>query len=184
MKSVPDPKIHTGDGQKVGIPPMIETKKVLVDFSLLRRKPITTDALFRPFFVVISNVSNPCNCLFLVPTGSPQNFTAIGVSSTSIRLQWDPPPRKHRNGEVVLYEVLYHQQRPSTVDWTTNTTDNFVMVEGLETSTDYNFMIRAYTAIGPGPWSNRLPFRTFPHCKYSLSYENLAVKLRRVYSSL
>ena len=44
-------------------------------------------------------------CTVAVPTGSPQNFTAIGVSSTSIRLQWDPPPRKHRNGEIVLYEV-------------------------------------------------------------------------------
>jgi len=102
-------------------------------------------------------------CMLSVPTGSPQNFTAIGHSSTSIRLQWDAPPRKHRNGEIVLYEVLYHQQRPSTVDWTTNTTEQSVMVEGLETSTDYNFMIRAYTAVGPGPWSNRLPFRTFPH---------------------
>jgi len=121
------------------------------------------------YFVSITDpyiVSGECDChVVSVPTGSPQNFTAIGVSSTSIRLQWDPPPRKHRNGEIRMYEVLYHQQRPSTVDWTTNTTENFVMVEGLETSTDYNFMIRAYTAVGPGPWSNRLPFRTFPHCE-------------------
>ena len=114
-------------------------------------------------------------CDVTVPTGSPQNFTAIGVSSTSIRLQWDPPPRKHRNGKIVLYEVLYHQQRPSTVDWTTNTTDKYVMVEGLETSTDYNFMIRAYTDIGPGPWSNRLPFRTFPHCELQLLPDDVVV---------
>ena len=144
--------------------------KILVDFCLLRHKPLTTAA---SFLLIFQLCMTSCQrsvwlvCVASVPTGSPQNFTAIGVSSTSIRLQWDPPPRKHRNGDIVLYEVLYHHQRPSTVDWTTNTTDNFVMVEGLETSTDYNFMIRAYTAIGPGPWSNRLPFRTFPHCKQS-----------------
>jgi len=138
------------------------------NFSVLRRKPVTTDVsaliIFLLFLTYPIRVEQDW-CVVSVPTGSPQNFTAIGVSSTSIRLQWDPPPRKHRNGDIVLYEVLYHQQRPSTVDWTTNTTDKSVMVEGLETSTDYNFMIRAYTAIGPGPWSNRLPFRTFPHRK-------------------
>ena len=104
-------------------------------------------------------------CGVTVPTGPPRNFTAIGVSSTSIRLQWDPPLLKHRNGEIVLYEILYHEQRPSFEDWFTNTTDNFVTVEELKPSTDYSFSIRAYTAAGPGPWSNRLPFRTFPHCK-------------------
>lgn len=99
----------------------------------------------------------------MLPTGAPQNFTAIGVSSTSIKLQWDPPSKNQRNGEIVLYEVLYHQQRHAVSDWTTNSTASPVMVEGLETSTDYNFQIRAYTSVGPGPWSNRLPFRTFPH---------------------
>ena len=100
-----------------------------------------------------------------VPTGAPQNFTAIGISPTSVRLQWDPPAKKHRNGEIVLYEVLYHQQKHATSDWTTNATGLFVLVDGLEPVTDYNFQIRAYTAIGPGPWSNRLPFRPFPQRK-------------------
>jgi netrin-G3 ligand len=103
--------------------------------------------------------------LFSVPTGAPQNFTAIGISPTSVRLQWDPPDKKHRNGEIIFYEVMYHQQKQRTDDLTTNTTETYVIVEGLQPVTDYNFKIRAYTAIGPGPWSNRLPFRPFAQRK-------------------
>jgi len=40
-----------------------------------------------------------------VPEAAPQNFTAIGVSVHSVRMQWDPPPRRLRNGDIVLYEV-------------------------------------------------------------------------------
>jgi len=111
-----------------------------------------------------------------VPTGAPQNFTAIGISPTSVRLQWDPPAKKHRNGEIVLYEILYHQQKHATSDWTANSTDHYVLVEGLEPVTDYNFQIRAYTAIGPGPWSNRLPFRSFARCKQT---GNIVVERRQ-----
>lgn len=102
------------------------------------------------------------NCfLFAVPTGAPQNFTAIGESPTSVRLQWTLPAKRHCNGEIILYEVLYHQHKQATSDMTTNTTDNSMTLEGLEPLTDYNFQIRAYTNVGPGPWSNRLPFRPF-----------------------
>jgi len=96
-----------------------------------------------------------------VPAGAPLNFTAIGVSSTSVRLQWDPPARQHRNGEIVLYELLYHDRRDPAEDWPTNTTDTSIVIDGLQPTTNYIFQIRAYTGKGPGPWSNQLPFQTF-----------------------
>ena len=103
-----------------------------------------------------------------VPGGAPSNFTAIGLSSTSIHLEWKPPAKPHRNGEIVLYEMLYHLRSSPTADYTLNTTDMSMIVEGLETLADYNFQIRAYTAVGAGPWSSRLPFRTFAHCEPAL----------------
>jgi len=103
--------------------------------------------------------------VFSVPGSAPTNFTAIGISSTSVQLRWDPPTKKHRNGEIVLYETIYHQRVNPTVDWIQNTSDLTMMIDGLDTMTDYIFQIRAYTGVGPGPWSNRLPFRTFPHCE-------------------
>ena len=46
-----------------------------------------------------------------------------------------------------------------------NTTSTALMVDRLELNVDYKFLVRAYTSKGPGPWSNRLPFRTLGHCK-------------------
>ena len=95
------------------------------------------------------------------PGGAPSNFTAIGMSSTSLLLRWDPPAPKYRNGKIILYEVTWYPRSDSTSSHhTRNTTDTSMMIDGLEVSTDYSLQIRAYNNIGPGPWSNRLPFRT------------------------
>ena len=102
----------------------------------------------------------------LVPSGAPQNFTAIGVSPTSVRLQWDPPAKKHRHGNIILYEVLYHQRSQPLDEFATNATQLSTHIDGLEPNTDYSFQLRAYTSKGPGPWNNRLPFRTFGSCTY------------------
>jgi len=98
--------------------------------------------------------------LVSVPSGAPHNFTATSASATSVRLQWDPPVKRHRNGEIVLYELLYHDRLSPADDWTTNTSDTDMIVDGLQPTTDYIFHIRAYTSQGPGPWSSQLPFRT------------------------
>jgi hypothetical protein len=98
--------------------------------------------------------------LLTVPAGAPQNFTAVGLDATGVRLHWDPPARRHRNGEIVMYEVLYHERTNPADDWPTNTTDTSLVIDGLERTTSYVFQIRAYTSQGPGPWSSQLPFRT------------------------
>ena len=102
-----------------------------------------------------------------VPGGAPQNFTAIGLSATSIKLQWDPPAKRHRNGEIVLYEIVYHQRVNPLEDFATNSSETNAVIEGLEVNTDYIFQLRAYTIKGSGPWSNKLPFRTFGNCEHN-----------------
>ena len=96
-----------------------------------------------------------------MPAGAPLNFTAIGQSSTSVRLQWEPPASEHRHGEIVMYELIYHDRRDPADDWPTNTSDTHIVIDGLEPTTNYIFQIRAYTGKGAGPWSNQLPFQTF-----------------------
>jgi len=39
-------------------------------------------------------------------------------------------------------------------DWTTNASDPWIVIDGLEPEQDYQFQIRAYTARGSGPWSD------------------------------
>jgi len=104
------------------------------------------------------------------------NFTAIGLSPTSIRLQWDPPSKRHRNGDIVLYEIVYHLLSNTLEDYATNSTVSQTVVEGLEINTNYIFQLRAYTSKGSGPWSNKLPFRTFGHRMYTLSLPEIKKK--------
>lgn len=98
--------------------------------------------------------------MHLVPSGAPVNFTAIGTP-TSIILRWDLPTKRHRNGDIILYEVIYYDQAKSDYSFVLNTTETIATVEDIKPATDYIFLIRAYNTRGPGPWSNRLPFRTF-----------------------
>ena len=123
--------------------------------------------------------SDTVECLCLVPAGAPQNFTAIGVSPTSIRLQWDPPARRLRNGEIVQYEIVYHQRSNPLDDFATNSTALTTVVDGLEVNTDYIFQLRAYTSRGSGPWSNKLPFRTFGHCEYDVMVSRETTRTHR-----
>ena len=103
------------------------------------------------------------NVLFLIsaPSGGPQNFTASGLTETSVRLTWDLPARKLRNGEVTMYQITYHKLSDSINEEDLNCSDTFIDLVGLEVNTDYVFRIKAYTSKGAGPWSNRLIFRTF-----------------------
>jgi len=96
-----------------------------------------------------------------VPGGAPQNFTAIGLTSTSVQLKWDAPARDQRHGDIVLYEVIYHRTDNAQEDFAVNATDTAVIVDGLDRDTEYVFQLRAYTVKGSGPWTKRLPFKTF-----------------------
>ncbi|CAL1538075.1 unnamed protein product [Lymnaea stagnalis] len=95
------------------------------------------------------------------PSGAPQNFTATGLTETSVRLTWDLPARNLRNGEIVMYQITYHKLSDPINEEDVNCTDTFLDLVSLDMNTDYSFKIKAYTSRGAGPWSNRLHFRTF-----------------------
>ena len=95
------------------------------------------------------------------PSGAPQNFSARGLTETSVHLSWDFPARNLRNGEILMYQITYHKLADTINEEGLNITDLFVDIVGLEMNTDYIFLVKAYTSVGAGPWSNRLHFRTF-----------------------
>lgn len=80
---------------------------------------------------------------------------------------WNEPEKHLRNGDIIMYEIIYHKRSDSTETNDLNTTDTHLAIEGLEMNTDYIFQIKAYTGEGAGPWSSRLPFRTFGRCESS-----------------
>ena len=87
------------------------------------------------------------------------------MTSSSVRLQWDAPARRHRNGVIVLYEVMYRLKDNYIDDWTTNTSDPWIVIEGLEPEQEYEFQIRAYTSRGGGHWSNPHRMQTLSQSK-------------------
>ena len=45
------------------------------------------------------------NCVFSVPSAGPGNVTAIAVSSTTIKVQWQRVSPSQQNGDIRGYKV-------------------------------------------------------------------------------
>src|SRR5262249_7195677 len=48
-------------------------------------------------------------CLYLVPDGKPTVTDARNTSSSSIRVQWAPPPRNTIHGEFLGYRIKFRK---------------------------------------------------------------------------
>ena len=93
----------------------------------------------------------------LVPNAPPDNVQALTSSSTAIMVMWEPVTEIDRNGIITQYEVEFNQSTFSEISTSslTTTTGPMLMVEreGLEEYIEYSFRVRAYTSVGPGPFS-------------------------------
>ena len=85
------------------------------------------------------------------------NIVITSISSTSLYISWDPVPAMDQNGVITNYDVTYSQSTFQTLQ--PNGTvrvqgDNVsATLTGLEEYVVYSITVRAYTAIGPGPYS-------------------------------
>jgi len=106
---------------------------------------------------------------------------ALTSSSTAILVTWDPVPEIDRNGIITQYEVEFNQTTfPEIFTSNLTTTDGsqlMVELEGLEEYVEYSVRVRAYTSVGPGPFSVALANRT-------LESELIACKHYVIVSSL
>ena len=96
----------------------------------------------------------------VVPSGPPQNVTAITTSTTSIELSWDRPLLNETNGIIVAYRIRYFIQRNETTMERFNLTETgdlpnttfFMEFPRLEEGVVYGFEVLAIT-VGEGPYS-------------------------------
>ncbi len=85
------------------------------------------------------------------------------LSSTEIQVNWTEIPEMEQNGIIDKYEVMYEPQMTFNDVLTTttvNTTNMFVTLTGLQEYVVYNISVRAYTRVGPGPYSVEVVRRT------------------------
>ncbi|XP_064781992.1 receptor-type tyrosine-protein phosphatase delta-like [Oncorhynchus masou masou] len=101
-----------------------------------------------------------------VPGGFPENILSEGASASSIRLVWKSVPLIERNGKVVKYSVQYRDVNGrggnATGEVVVTVPESSVTLEGLSADTVYDVRVRAFTAVGAGPYSPGVQFRTQP----------------------
>lgn len=91
------------------------------------------------------------------PSSPPANVEAFPTSSSSIQVVWDEIPAIHRNGIIIHYEIEYSQS--GDIENNTKLVGgdeqvlNLSMLEDFET---YRIRVRAYTSVGPGPYSHAI----------------------------
>ena len=99
-------------------------------------------------------------------------MTATAVSSTEIEVSWEEVPAINENGVITVYEVLYSPLMTFEGQISTNTTNTSQLnttLTGLQEYVEYNISVRAYTSVGPGPYSDIVVERTEEDCKLLVS---------------
>ena len=84
-------------------------------------------------------------------------MSTLSLSPTVIEVTWEEVPLIDRNGEIILYEVLYESRDeiiyPNTSQ-TVNTTELLITLTDLFPFTTYSISVRAYTSVDHGPYSD------------------------------
>ena len=89
--------------------------------------------------------------LHTVPSGPPENVQVATISSTSIKLLWDPPIPQDQNGIIQAYNItLTEAETGRLLNFQEEVTLSFLVVNVLHPYYTYQCRISAVT-IGPGP---------------------------------
>ena len=87
----------------------------------------------------------------------------LALSSTEIMVTWEEVAMIDQNGIITDYEVEFEPfDFPADIFTDTITTMNLsIVIADLEEFVNYNISVRAYTSVGPGPYSDPVTVRTF-----------------------
>ena len=126
-----------------------------------------------------------CLHSLLVPGAAP--VVSASPDQRSINLSWMMLECQDRRGNITMYEVRYTSIAfGDNVNRTLNTSSGDELnleVDGLEEFTNYTIEVRAYTAIGPSPYSDPMNVRTLPDSKRShILYIYACMYARKHYS--
>ncbi|XP_017884553.1 tyrosine-protein phosphatase Lar isoform X9 [Ceratina calcarata] len=94
------------------------------------------------------------------PTGPPTNLSYFFQTPDTVCVTWDPPMRKHRNGQIISYDVQFNKKNDHSTTIDRNTTKTRAVFTNLEENTEYVFHVRAHTSMGSGPYSEKITIMT------------------------
>ena len=82
----------------------------------------------------------------------------------------------NRNGIITEYEVRYVPIHAGLTERSDNTSDLEFIIMNLEEFTNYSITVRAYTSVGPGPYTVPIINQTFEDCKCILIWSSSPVQ--------
>ena len=93
-----------------------------------------------------------------VPSSAPVSLQGSAVNSTTIQLQWEPPPLSDQNGVIRSYTInISVTETGSSFQRTSETTALYI--SNLHPFYTYTMTVAAVT-IGPGPYGLALSIQT------------------------
>lgn len=123
-----------------------------------------------------------------VPTGEPQNFEAVAVSSTEVRLKWKAPNLSEQNGELLGYKIFFLvTDSPQPLEIGQKYEEEIEVVPAsysshslvfLDKYTEYKIQILAFNPAGDGPRSNAVTVRTLqgvPSAPLNLTFNDITM---------
>ena len=120
-----------------------------------------------------------------VPSAPPFNVQAQALTSSSIQVTWDEVPVRQQHGTITNYEVEYKQETYSSVDnvQSMSVTSPTLMVNLtlLHEYTEYFIRVRAYTSVGPGPYSIEISATTLEDSEYNMYISGAHESFRTMY---
>ncbi|XP_043504846.1 tyrosine-protein phosphatase Lar isoform X12 [Polistes fuscatus] len=94
------------------------------------------------------------------PSGSPTNLSYFFQTPDTLCVTWDKPLRQHRNRQIIGYDVQFNKKNDHSSIIERNTTKTRAVFSNLEEDTEYVFHVRARTARGSGPYSEKITIIT------------------------
>ncbi|XP_044590201.1 tyrosine-protein phosphatase Lar isoform X7 [Cotesia glomerata] len=94
------------------------------------------------------------------PSGPPTNLTYSFQTQDTVCVKWSEPARRHRNGQIIRYDVEFHKKNDHSTIEARNTTQERAVFTNLEEATEYVFHVRAHTVRGSGPYSEKITIVT------------------------
>ena len=73
-------------------------------------------------------------------------------------MSWSIPSAKDSNGKITKYEVVLYKPTGEKETYVNEEKTLSKDISGLETNQQYYVGVRAYTRVGPGPYSNNLTY--------------------------
>ena len=95
----------------------------------------------------------------IAPSFGPDTFFTTELNETTFNISWAPLPTEKSNGIVISYEVNAElvttrgrSRRAVGSSKGVITINTFAVLYDFLTCSQYNFSVRAFTTVGPGPF--------------------------------